>query len=576
MVRQRKGLVGAESIDSVEYRAHWVDLGENGWDIQIEKHNRTWSLSGGQGGQRERKLLQRLESEALPVFLGSGLGAAIEDFLLHIQGPLAVVDKESKLLQLTGCKQKFAGQEDLLWLEDSDPEQVLRQLTQWQMQHGGKKLVPVALPIYQRLDRDYYYHLYSRLNASRRFSFWSKTRYEKFRDWPPRILLLTSKYFLMGEIQAALKRMGVPFQLITLGDDELGCEEFVQTLLQGVLEFQPDFVLTVNHLGIDREGVLIELLQQMRLPLASWFVDNPHLILYLYNKVISPWTMVFTWDADTQQSVKDLGFEHVRYLPLATDTHRFRPGLRGKELWQSDVSFLGNSMVFKVEARMKAGAFPAVLLRGYKKVARHFGESVYASVSSFLADNYPHLFQVFIKLPTIEKKLAYETMLTWEATRQYRLHCVQNVLDFNPLIVGDRGWKILLPKEQRSWRWHPELNYYDQVPAFYPQSAINFNCTSQQMKGAVNQRVFDVPASGSFLLTDYRSQIESLFEVDSEVICYRELEEIKDLVRFYLRHPEKRAAIVQAARKRVLEEHTYEKRLEELMQAMYTGFAGNC
>ena len=78
-----------------------------------------------------------------------------------------------------------------------------------------------------------------------------------------------------------------------------------------------------------------------------------------------------------------------------------------------------------------------------------------------------------------------------------------NILDFNPLIVGDPGWKELL-KGRDGWRYHSELSYYDDLPDFYPLSDINFNCTSQQMKGAVNQRVFDVPCCNGFLLTDHR------------------------------------------------------------------------
>jgi spore maturation protein CgeB len=54
------------------------------------------------------------------------------------------------------------------------------------------------------------------------------------------------------------------------------------------------------------------------------------------------------------------------------------------------------------------------------------------------------------------------------------------------------------------------------------------------MKGAVNQRVFDVPVCGGFLLTDHRRQMESLFEPGREIVCYQEPGEIPDLVRHYL------------------------------------------
>ena len=85
------------------------------------------------------------------------------------------------------------------------------------------------------------------------------------------------------------------------------------------------------------------------------------------------------------------------------------------------------------------------------------------------------------------------------------------------------------------------------------------------MKGAVNQRLFDVPAAGAFVLTDWREQTEKLFEPGKELVCYRESEEIPDLVRYFLAHPEERRRIVRAARTRVLAEHTWTHRVRSIL-----------
>jgi spore maturation protein CgeB len=168
----------------------------------------------------------------------------------------------------------------------------------------------------------------------------------------------------------------------------------------------------------------------------------------------------------------------------------------------------------------------------------------------------------------MEERLAYETLVTWQATLEYRLSCVRQILSFSPLIVGDRGWHRLLGRPGNKWRYHPGLNYYKELPFFYPCSTINFNCTSLQMKGAVNQRVFDVPACGQFLLTDHRRQIEDLFDPGSEVICFHDPGEIRDLVRFYLHHDTARNKVAARARRRVLAEHTYEHRIEVIFRVM--------
>ena len=542
---------------------------------------RPLTMLGAGGLARELSILAPFETGVpigLPVLLGAGSGAALARLLELTDGPVAVVDKELEILEATGVKERFSDTR-ILWVHEQTPEAALSSLTHWQVENRGFSFLPLTHPFYLRLDRRYYAALQTSLAASLKFNFWERAAYPKFRDKTPRILFLTSKYFLMGEFLAACERLRVPHRLLAVPEDGMGYSDFVEHMLKAVIEFKPDFAFTINHLGVDREGVLADLLEHLKLPLASWFVDNPHLILYMYNRLVSPWAALFTYDADNLDSLRALGFAHVFYLPLGTDTKRFVAPSRTElgrvpadHPWRSDVSFVGNSMIYKVGQRMRAGHFPAPLLRTYRSVAAEYREDEGHSVREYLNARRPELAEIFNALPTIETKLAYEAMITWEATRQYRLDCVKNILPFKPLIVGDTGWNIALRNEARPWRLHPEVNYYGDLPMLYPLSAINFNCTSKQMKGAVNQRVFDVPAAGAFLITDWRYQIERLFDPGKEVVCYQEPAEAEGLTRYYLAHPAERARIAAAARRRVLAEHDYDYRVNSLLKHMRETF----
>ncbi|SMP49392.1 spore maturation protein CgeB [Desulfonatronum zhilinae] len=538
---------------------------------------RKWRLWGRDGKRREEDLVKTAldgSSRGLPVLLGCGLGVALRELLRTTSGPVAVVDKETTIQAVTGSRD-LVDDPRVLWVDSSTPEEALDALTRWQMEHAGLPLRPVLIPLYARLDPDHYKVILAHLEASSRFDIWARANYPKCRAWPPRVLLLTSQYFLLGEVIGAFQRMDVPHRLLEFTPRETGRTEFVQDLLTAILEFKPDLVLTINHLGVDREGVLMELLEKCRLPLASWFVDNPHLVLYVYTRLVSPWTTIFTWDADNVDSLRAMGFEHVHYLPLGTDIHRFhppadpasRPGAC-PDFWRARVSFVGNSMLAKVTARLKAGHFPRPMLLAYRDVARSFGDSTDDSVREHLRIAFPEVFQCFEALSSVEERLAFETAITWEATRLYRNRCVRSILPFQPLIAGDKYWKIALRGRPEAWRWHPELSYYTDLPRFYPCSEINFNCTSMQMKGAVNQRVFDIPACGQFLITDQRRQMDELFEPGREVVAYANPEEIPDLIDFYLRRPQAREKIARAARKRVLREHTYDLRMTSLLKTM--------
>ncbi len=520
----------------------------------------------------------------LPVLLGSGLGHALkilEQSLSLAAGagtPLAVVDKEDDILAQTGLREKYSGYKNILWVDAETAAEALNILSKWQMSNNRRPFLCLANPAYLRLDKAYYGEIRAKLEASAKANFWAKASYRKFSGPKPRILLITSGYFLIGDVQAACQRMGLEYRLLNLPDDELAVSSFIEQLLGEVINFKPDFALTINHLGVDREGVLLDLLARVELPLASWFVDNPHLILYRYTNVVSPWTSIFTWDADNLDSLRELGFDKAHYLPLGTDHMRFAPQTAQARAafapygWQSRVSFVGNSMLHKVNGRLKAANPSQAMRESYHEVAAAFSQSEERSVKKFIERHYPRLMRDFDALGDIERQLSYETLITWEATLQYRLSCVKATLPFNPLILGDDGWFEILPAKS-GWRYHKELSYYAELPHFYPFSEVNFNCTSKQMKGAVNQRVFDVPAAASFIITDWRDQIENLFEPGKEVVCYNSPEEAEDLIRYYLAHADARAQIISAARRRVLAEHCYEHRMEKLIAAMRDTYA---
>ncbi|NDV20754.1 glycosyltransferase [Pseudodesulfovibrio sp. JC047] len=393
-----------------------------------------------------------------------------------------------------------------------------------------------------------------------------------FRQTHPRILLLTSQYFLIGELKAACERLGVDHFFLDFGTKEMDLDTFVTQMVSTLNTFKPDFVLTVNHLGVDREGVLTTLLKTYDIPLASWFVDNPHLILDTYHHIFEGRTALFTWDFDTVDSLKAMGFDAVFHLPLGADPTRLVPHrTQPVDQWRAPISFVGNSMLTKTIKRIQACNPSPRLLEAGMVMAKAFGESGEPQAERFMRHDFPELLSEFDALGTPERKQAFLTFITWQATLLYRLDCILRILDFDPLIVGDPGWNELL-KGRAGWRYHAELSYYDDLPDFYPLSTINFNCTSQQMKGAVNQRVFDVPTCGAFLLTDHRRQIETLFEPDTEIAVYRDPDEIPGLVDLYLNAPDKRARIIKAARKRILAEHTYDHRMMSLMETMRQTF----
>ncbi|MBI9111643.1 glycosyltransferase [Maridesulfovibrio ferrireducens] len=541
-------------------------------DARISIEGKVWHLWGRRGAEREEALASVSEETGvkLPVVFGAGLGVCIKKLLER--GPVAVVDSDPQIAELTGAD-CFREHPQVLWL-DGEPAEVLGKLIKWQKDNGGSSFDLIKMPLYLRLDPDWYVTIANTLEAAEKADtvpdFWEEVKYPKFQNVKPKVLFFNRPYFLTGEIISALDRLGISYRSVDIGMGYTVRDGFVEDLLKAVVEFKPDFALTVNHFGVDREGKLTDLLLKLKLPLASWFVDNPHLVLYRYKNVSSELTSIFTYDAGNLSVMQDKGFDNVFYLPLATDPCRFKAGKPGKDSWCSQVSFVGNSMVDAVSNSLADANLPRNIKDRYPQLAAEFGNADDLSVEKYLEKRHPDLLEIVEEFKADEQKLSFEALITWEATRQYRLSCIEAILDFNPLIVGDPGWHVLLDKN--GWRYLPSLDYYADLPAFYPMSDVSFNCTSRQMKGAVNQRIFDVPACGGFILTDYREQMENLFEPDSEIISYSNVKEIPQIMERCLGDKKMREKVSAAARKRILSEHTYEHRLLSILDKMRKTF----
>jgi spore maturation protein CgeB len=95
--------------------------------------------------------------------------------------------------------------------------------------------------------------------------------------------------------------------------------------------------------------------------------------------------------------------------------------------------------------------------------------------------------------------------------------------------------------------------------------------TNEKSRTRITQirlRDFEVPMSGGFYLTEYQAELEEFFEIDSEIACYRDKEELLEKSRFYLNRPDLRERIRSAGRQRCLNNHTWERRFKDVFTRM--------
>ncbi len=376
----------------------------------------------------------------------------------------------------------------------------------------------------------------------------------------PRVALVTCSYYLVREIAAALDRLGIPHADIPLRDD---AGAFARSVAETVMSFRPTVLLTVNRYGLDDSGRVAEMLRKLSMSAVCWLVDSADILL---GGLDGPeeGLCYATCDKAAVPFLSSMSAAPALYLPLATDPYVFKPGPspKGHHPWRSRVSFVGHSWVGNIEANCRTHNYPPALLAGLDRIAAAWEREAHTPFGPFLAAFDPALHELAAGMDAQRRKW-FAALAQWKAASLRRVRMVAKLMPFEPLIVGDAPWDALLGGAG-TFRRVPELDYATDLPRFYPLAEVNFNCTSPQMSMALNQRVFDIPACGGFVLTERRPELEELFDIDTEAVCYDGEDGITDAVSRCLGAPAKRQAVVVAARRRILAQHTYEHRLRSL------------
>jgi spore maturation protein CgeB len=84
----------------------------------------------------------------------------------------------------------------------------------------------------------------------------------------------------------------------------------------------------------------------------------------------------------------------------------------------------------------------------------------------------------------------------------------------------------------------------------------------------IKARTFEVPGCGGFLLTEKAEDLQTYYDIGTEIACFDGTRDLVDKIKYYLAHEDERMAIAQAGYARTLRDHTYGTRFEEIFSQM--------
>lgn len=387
---------------------------------------------------------------------------------------------------------------------------------------------------------------------------------------------------LMEPLLVAAKALGHDARRVAVGTDA------TEQVLSIVKAQRIDFCLVTGRTVLrfaHQIPTMFPALREAGVPVVVLWYDNP--LRYLDDlKAIYDENILLLTTIDTKclEELRALGFDRTAYFPIWSVTPNFRPEPPAAEL-SCDVSFAGGYMsreYFETVYLPKClQPIHALLVQGDRPEARaarrlidefvaiRQATGAHVDVYEFLRDRTSRgpctrLFHVFSVL-----LMNYQKILE----REQLFDAVLRLPDATLQCFG--GADVVLNKtEAMASRWdrvrfHPALDKRTGVQQVYNSTAINLGVS--QFPRAVHNRYFECAACGGFMIGERKRDLDGLFDVGKEIVCFESLDELPDLIRFYRGHEAERKRIGAAARRRVLRQHLPPHRMRQLLPLVEAG-----
>ncbi|MBJ9992283.1 glycosyltransferase family protein [Paenibacillus sp. S28] len=281
-----------------------------------------------------------------------------------------------------------------------------------------------------------------------------------------------------------------------------------QITVEAVLQAAPDLVLALDGMFVNNE--MMDIIRQLGIRTAVWLTDDPY-YTDMTTENVKHYDYIFTLESNCIPFYQQLGCTHVYHLSFAAHTEYYRPSRNISPL-RRDVSFIGSAYWNRI------GFFD----------------------------------------PIIDRLMQHNTVFNgiwWDRLPQYTAY--QDRIELNkwmgPAETAEayNGSKIVI-NLHRSHEDDTVNNNAIKIPAASP-----------------NPRTFEISACATLQLSDSRSDLAKFYTPGVEIETYSSPEELLYKIEYYLAHEEERRQIALNALERTFRDHTYGKRLNEMLTIIY-------
>lgn len=248
----------------------------------------------------------------------------------------------------------------------------------------------------------------------------------------------------------------------------------------------------------------VDALREMNIKTALWTIDAPR-IFEPIREAAPHYDFVFTGGSEAYELLDDLHIKYLRWLPFACDSDFHKP----VELSTEEMQRYGCDICF-------VGS----------------GGELYPQRRRFL----------------------------------------ESLIDFDLGIWGP-GWDTLSPHSPLKKFIRGEKIKSEVWVKIFSASKIVFHAHYRDPSGNIScyqaaPRVYEALACGSFLVVDRQRDVQRLFNPGEDLAVFNSVDELREIITYYLDHPDEAHTIAKRGRKKVLENHTYGHRIREILRTV--------
>ncbi len=388
-----------------------------------------------------------------------------------------------------------------------------------------------------------------------------------------KILVYRWKAYNYADIIANLQKLGhqvdeLEYKL-TNYDEDAEFETLLESKIQKAKQAEEpyDFVFTVNYFAC-----IAEVCETNQIFYVCWTCDNPLISMY-HTSVFSPYNIIFTFDKSNELEFLSMGVQNMHYLPLAVDANRMQQLIRNtpehkKKLYQNLISFVGSlyernsyDKMEHVLSEYERGYFDCLIEAQSDLYGEHLVDRL---LTTDLMSSMKAKFDLHKSAHSLsDLSLIFETtVLGFKIAEVQRRRALLNISKKNQVaIYSNSNTEELVTVDYRG-----SVDYWSEMPLVFHESDINLNFTIPNIKTGLPLRMWDVLGSGGFLLSNYQPETDLLLTEGVDLVSFDCEEDLLAKIEYYKKHESERESIAEHGLDTVMNNHTYEIRLQEMLR----------